>query len=623
MRISVIVVVSALAQSACVKTCTSDADCLSAWVCREDGRCEKPTPVADGAPCNDDSHCIGGVCLFSARGNVCATACADVSVCSTERCAPMLDQRTAGTTLRFTCQPSSGDRFLGESCSTDSECRSGLCQNAHCTSPCGTCPEPFSCQPTTVTREMSSINVGVCTWWPAQPALELGEVETPATGVAALTFDLPASAGAFTIVLEDAADQIPVVSRLVSPMGEVVVGNPVDGGTRDLARCSSGRGQATVLVPGSDDPRARPVPGMWRMEIALFDPMNFPVTQRQIAGRLERVAVVIKKPVPGGRVDLTLHLAPETGYAPDGSFVPAMLERFDEVLRDKVGASLGQVQVLRLPADAGARVSTSLQANQLWAEHSQDTVGARPVNVLLVKELTFAGGVSGGVPGPPGVYRRPGTGVVVAPLASGPQTTAVLASHEVLHFLGLSHTSDEFRGPDLISDTPSCANPNGNGCPDERNIMFPFFPTREPLSITAGQRTVLEGSPWLWHQLHPRACNGVEAIGVPSKGFLTNTTFAPKASVAATCGGSGAQRAHLVRLDSNVTALDVRVAGTGFSPIASLRRGDCSSAEVLCATADAGVASLHVDNAAAGAWFVLVDAANDGGVYSLTVQTTR
>ncbi len=610
------------AVSACEAPCSSDSSCAAPAICGADKRCVVPPPADDGAACSHDAHCKGGACVFGASGNTCATACAEVTACATDRCAPTVDARPDGSKLRFTCQSATPGRFLTETCSADQECRSGFCQAGHCTSPCGSCPSLLACQPATVTREQLSVDVGVCSWWAEQPILELGALDTPATGVATLSFQLPAESTAFTVVVEDFEDRIPVILKLVAPSGAVFVGNPGDGGTRDFARGSSGRGQATLLVPGTDDPRAVPPPGTWRLELATFDPTNFPLTQRQLEGRVERVAVMLDRAEPGGVVDLTLQIAPETTYAPDGSFVSTMLDSLDGLLRTKVGLTLGSVQQLRLPGDAGASISTSLQANQLWQQYSRDELGARPVNLFLVGELTFAGGVSGGVPGPPRIYRRPGTGVVVEPLASGPQTSAVLASHELLHFLGLTHTSDDFRGPDLISDTPSCANPAGSGCPDERNIMFPFFPTREPLTITAGQRKVLEGSPWLTHQVRPLACSGADAIAVPRQRFLTSTTFAPRAAVTSMCGGSGSQRAHLLRLDAPASRLEVRVSSTGFTPIASVRRASCTSPELACAVADGGTATVRIDNAPADAWFILVDAIADGGTYALTIDAT-
>jgi hypothetical protein len=243
---------------------------------------------------------------------------------------------------------------------------------------------------------------------------------------------------------------------------------------------------------------------------------------------------------------------------------------------------------------------------------------------MVVKDLTFAGGVTGALPGPPGVYGRPSSGLTLAPLASGPQATGTLLAHEVLHYLGLFHTSDEFLGGDLITDTPECANPAGSSCPDARNLMFPYFPTRDPLTLSEGQQKVLEGSPWVYRWLRPGACGDHEVVDVGPAGFVAGSSAGAPAMLLGTCGGSGSEQVHLLRLEAKATKLVANVTASGFSPVLYLRRGDCdaSGAEVACTAADGGTASVAVDNPEAGAFFVVVDAPADGGSYQLHVTVT-
>lgn len=610
--------------------CDADADCVAPAVCSVEHRCAVPGTAPDGAACERDLDCRGRACLAAGANGRCATACDGAPACGEGRCALVTDARPEGTRLRFTCGPLEGTRFAAEACAADAECRSGLCHDGRCTSPCGACPEGFACAPATLTRGAASLDHGVCSWWPVQPVLELGPVDTPASGTAALELPLPEGAGAFTLVLEDDADQVPSVQRLVAPDGTVLIGAPraPDAGPADLARCSSAPGTATVLVPGSDDPRAAPTPGTYRLELATFEAAGYPLTPRQVAGHLERVAAVLKRPAPGGQLDLLVQVAPETGYGVadgGGTWVRALLERFEALTREKLGVTLGEVRLAALPPDAGVRVASVAQSRALWAAHSVAVPAARPINVLVVKSLAFAGGVAGGTPGAPGVYGRPASGVTVAPLTSGPAATGVLLAHEVGHFLGLFHTSDEFHGADLVTDTPSCRTPSGAGCPDERNLMFPYFPTREPLQLSAGQARVLEGSPWLYHRLHPEACGpGVDAVGLGAGGFTAGSTRGAAARLEGACGGSGGERAHLVRLDAPAGRLSARAVGRGFAPILSLRQGGCGpeAPEVACQGADGGVAALALADAGAGAWFVVVDSAGDGGAYELEVTMT-
>lgn len=622
-----VLAVLAVALAGCAEPCATDADCALPAVCSADRRCVAPAPADDGAACTHDLHCRGGACLFSGAAGTCATACQSAADCAQGRCALAQDARAEGARLRFACAPPAGDRYAAETCSDDGQCRSGLCHDGHCTMPCGTCPASLACGPATLARGALSLDHGVCSWWPVLPVLELGGVDTADTGATALTFDVPATAGAFTLVLEDFANRVPAVTRLVAPDGAVFVGNarPPDAGSVDLARCSSGPGQATVLVPGSDEARAAPQPGRWQLEVVTFDPATFPAAPRRVSGRIDRVAVVFKQPARGGLFDLALQVAPETGYNLDGgTFVPALLSNLDQLLRAKVGVALGQVQTRYLPADAGANVSTLAESRALWTAHAQGTAKARFVNAMMVRSLTFAGGLSGAEPGAPGVYGRPASGVVFEPLASGPQATAVLLAHELLHHFGLAHTSDGYFGPDLVSDTPACANPAGTGCPDERNLLFPYFPTWEPLTVSAGQAKVLGGSPWLYQWVHPGACGGPDVVGLGRAGFAAGSTKGASASLAGACGGAGAEVVHLLRLDAAAKKLEAVATGAGFTPVLYLRRTECGPAgqELACAVGDGGVASVAVDNPAAGAWFVVVDSAAAGGDFGLRVTVT-
>jgi hypothetical protein len=329
--------------------------------------------------------------------------------------------------------------------------------------------------------------------------------------------------------------------------------------------------------------------------------------------------------VPGGLIDLSIHLAPETGYSVadgGGTFVRGMLARFDQLAREKLGAALGQVRMDLLPPDAGASITSSAESRALWSAYSVGAPASRPINVMVVKDLSFAGGLAGGVPGAPGVYGRPGSGVTIAPLASGPTSTGVLLAHEVFHYLGLFHTSDGFLGPDLISDTPACDDPSGSGCPDARNLMFPYFPTREPLELSLGQRRVLEGSAWLARWTHPGACGAHDVVGLTAVPFASGTTVGAPATLSGTCGGGGGEQVHLLRLDAAATKLEAQVTGDGFAPVLSLRRATCDGTEVVCSAADGGSATVALDDAGVGAWFLVVDSAADGGAYRLSVKVT-
>lgn len=618
-----------LALTACsgAPPCAQDSDCAAGQVCAAQ-RC---TPTADaGSPCSSDTQCPGAACLLGADGGQCANLCAGATDCPGRRCGPVAQ----GEALRLLCLPPGGERFAVERCAADAECTTGLCERGRCTTPCSaksSCPALLRCLPGTLTRAGKGLDTGVCTTFPELPVLELGAVVVPAQELAAVEFDIPEGVAAFTVVLEDFEGLTPALARLQGPgAASIISGLPGDAGTAlDFARNSSAPGLSAVLVPGSDAAQAAVRPGRYRAEVGLYLPASFPRAPERVAGTVERAAVVLKPALRPGLVDLTLHLAPETGTrTPDGGvtpFVGQMLSRFDAVLRSKANLALGEVEFRALPPDAGARVETVAQANALWAAITEPRAEARAINVLLLRELTFAAGLAGTSPGAPGVYRRPGTGVVVEPTVGGATGTGVLLAHEVLHFLGLSHTSDAFFGPDRISDTPSCANPSGGGCPDERNVMFPFFFVNEPLVLSPGQVKVLEGSPWPYQLLHPFACGEAEVVGLSEVGFAAGTTAGAPARLAGACAPSGGgERVHLLRVEADAGDLEVSATGAGFAPVLYVRRADCAAGpEVACsAPTDGGTtATLALVAAQPGAYFVVVDSEADGGTFRLTARS--
>jgi hypothetical protein len=457
--------------------------------------------------------------------------------------------------------------------------------------------------------------------------LELGSVDTKAEDATTTEFVLPAGVAAFTLVLEDFEDVVPSVTRLVAPDGTVLIGNDASDGGFDLARCSSTRGVATVLVPGSDRPHAAPIAGRYLLEVSTYSPENFPVKRDRIAGRIERLALVQKVPEAGGQVDLTFHLAPELGLdaadAGNNPLITGMIFRAELLLRSKLGLTLGTPRFVDLPPDAGANLSTIVQNQRLWMDHGAPRAKARTINVMLVKKLSFAAGVAGATPGAPGVYNRQTSGLTLTPISTASGTGTLLV-HELLHYLGLWHTSDEYWGGDLISDSPVCADPSGTGCADARNLMFPYFPVKDPLELSPGQQKVLHGSPWPYHPLHPYACEGHDVIGLNPAGFSASSTANGAARLTGTCGGQGAERVYLLRLEKAAKKLDVSVAGQDFAPVVHVRKDTCTSlAEQACVVGTAASATpLSIDNPSPGAYFIIVDSQADAGRFQLETSVT-
>jgi len=119
---------------ACTRSCTTDGDCPMGNRCSS-GVCVSGAPVPPGGPCTDALECedTAPVCADVDGATICVAecptgACADGNVCEEGLCLP----------------PGLG---LGESCTDNPECRTGICAGT-CTRVCeveSECPEGFGC----------------------------------------------------------------------------------------------------------------------------------------------------------------------------------------------------------------------------------------------------------------------------------------------------------------------------------------------------------------------------------------------------------------------------------------------------------------------------------------------
>lgn len=81
------------------------------------------------------------------------------------------------------------------------------------------------------------------------------------------------------------------------------------------------------------------------------------------------------------------------------------------------------------------------------------------LNLFFVRYIDAAQGISGGIPGPPGMHGTTASGVAIAAdeILGAPELIGLVVAHEASHYLGLFHTS-EADGSVLepLSDTPEC-----------------------------------------------------------------------------------------------------------------------------------------------------------------------
>lgn len=237
---------------------------------------------------------------------------------------------------------------------------------------------------------------------------------------------------------------------------------------------------------------------------------------------------VHRKQQEGARLDLNFYFTNvRTLNAVEGSAdedLKEVIARVEEIY-SAVGVTIGRVRYFDVPQPEAEmfRVIRDLEDISLLTSMgrapgpTQDDVLS--VDLFLVDALSAEGGnllgVSGGIPGAPGLHGNPRDGLVfsVASLGLDNRLVAHIMAHEIGHYVGLRHTTelvvgtnqemvfDQFVGSkDPLEDTPECENVMRDlrMCPDVDNLMFPAAPASGRASvaeISADQGAVLKRSP--------------------------------------------------------------------------------------------------------------------------------
>lgn len=471
---------------ACLAPCILDADCRPRYDCvLAEGRRERvcvptdPSNIregsADGEPCTTDAVCAGGNCLADPDwpGGYCTTtACATFRDCARGD-ADEFDNR---------CLVQQGTNFCVRLCRSAADCRNDL---------------GYICQ---------TIGGGQGMCVPGRAAPPARDIDFDAypfditcgldhdDGTIAIEYTVAEDTTAYMVVpiAKDGARIQPSFVEL--PNGRLIDLEGVNG--FQLAPSILFGFLNPIVVPPTSAFSEQLQPGLHRLTITTWSE--------------DLCWYLLEEREPGATIDLNVYLVGVDGVTPesaptDANFA-AVFDQFEAIF-EPAGIALGEVRYFT-PAESVVeawQILRSFDEVEALVEQSElpgETLDAAlSLNVFFVRAFAFPDasgllGVSMGLPGPAGIHGTRASGVAFTSEylgltlpdgTTGNAFTGLVLAHEVGHYLGLFHTTEQFgAGFDPLDDTPECRSGFPDGCPDLSNLMFPLADSSHT-RITQGQ----------------------------------------------------------------------------------------------------------------------------------------
>ena len=345
---------------------------------------------------------------------------------------------------------------------------------------------------------------------PAVIELMPSEVATLTESVAGpFTFTVPENAVSVTISINGPSDGYVTLADWTDPTGFELVnaGWTSQDPTFCLScnnRIASSEGAFAAIAP--NNPASQLEPGEhtfsvygFKLEGGLFSQELLPLD-----GTVEiRVqAKVLPEAPQAGILDLNLYFTGAQGLTAENAPTDAEFQATMDTVREiygQVGIEIGNLTYQDAPSEYQVIENVMGADSDLMAlfatTESQQT---NALNLFFVDELKngdFAFGVilgiAGGIPGPPLWQGTPKSGVAVAikPVQGAPAQVETTIAHELGHFLGLFHTSEQsFTGiHDPLPDTP------------DNDASYLMFNTGEGNVLSPWQGIVMRSNPWVRH----------------------------------------------------------------------------------------------------------------------------
>jgi len=447
---------------------------------------ELPLNQDDGEPCNSAENCRSGTCLTSEEGF-------PGGFCTYFDCESRRDCAGAG---RACLRGEFNGNLCVVLCETDDDCRNGY--------ECVGQGTGSYCYPAFAGDELDPI----CD----SEFLEADAVRAPIGQFRALnrhqiTFDLEEGITSFMIVAWDRR-RLVFPEEFTSPNGDTI--NIFDYASYSFSP-SAFQTLSPVLFPGGPQYTDFVQPGTWTATFGFEgdenDDLCYIIMPESDSLAADAEALII---------DVNFYFVGVEGLdstsAEESAVFNLMLEAFDEAYA-QANIALGDISYYDVIGDVQEqyRIIRAQDAVfdlvQLSRQPGEDRSDLLSANVFFIQgfggEMGGVLGVSAGIPGAAGVHGSQGTGLVFSANslrgADGARLVGQTLAHEVGHFLGLFHTTEQQGGgADQLADTPECPRDIGGGnprCPDSSNLMFPIALTRPETLLSDGQILIMRANP--------------------------------------------------------------------------------------------------------------------------------